>query len=248
MAPLEALAAYSRKEVSEQDVMRALVSYDDWLAVMSYAVHATGQTTVNGILILSSDTNIPAGELWFYTDENHAMTAVNKGAHLGTYARGVPGTKLFAALPTNFKSISVNRGCEASETWFIDNEAFALSALWAHAVALEKRLAEPDSPEKFAAMRDYPGYLYLTHPGQDAIVTGPGLGGMTNPALVFTAVDCAQKLKAAHPQLEQHWTDGKRLFAGLPSQGVDGVVFNALGPGTKAAFDLSICERCAAVS
>ncbi len=251
-SPAQTLIAYSRQQATMEEVMRALVSYDGWLAVASYAVHATQEEKFPGVLMLSQECNIPAGELWFFTDEASAMTATNQGAQLGTYIRGVPGTKLFAALPMNYKSVHINPGCETAKTWQIQQGAFAITALWAHAIALESWLTKPESPEKLAAMRDYPGYLYLVNPEHDAIVTGPGMDGMRNPALLFTAGDCLQAVTAAHPHLQQRWADGGKLFSflrsqgGDPAKGIDGIVFNPLGPGPKAAFDLSICDRVSA--
>jgi hypothetical protein len=243
MTPKETLLAYGQQQASLEEVLRSLVSYDGWLVKDSLAAHVTGRTRFARSLALGSPSNIPPDQLWYYTDEASAQQAVDKGARLGTYVGGVPGARLFAATPANFASVSVNIGCPQAETWFIPNESFAHVALWAHAIALESRLAEADSPEKLAAMRDYVGYIYFIHPQQDAIATAVGLGGLKNPALVFTAIDCAQALISKYPQLQRQIVDGRTLFSRLPAQGVDGIVFNAFGPGAQAVFDLSICER-----
>ncbi len=244
MTPTATLIAYSQEKASREQVMRALVSYDDWLVIASYATHVTGQSRFPGGYVLGSGpVNIRSGELWFYTDEATANQAVAKGASLGLYVRGVPGPKLFAALPTNYQALWVNLGCPQAETWWIPSDSFDVATLWAHAIAIERRLGEPDSPEKFAAMRAYVGYILLVNPEHDALVTAVGAGGKQNPAMVFTAVDCAQVVTEKYPQLKQQIVNGEKLFSLLPSQGVDGMIFNPFGPGPKIVCDLSICEQ-----
>jgi hypothetical protein len=243
MTPKETLIAYGQQQASIEQVLRSLVSYNGWLVEASLAMHVMGETVFEHALLLGTPSSIPPDQLWFYTDKDSAHQAVSKGARLGTYVGGVPGIRLFAATPTNFDSLSVNIGCPKDETWFIPNESFALVALWAQALALESRLVEPDSPEKFAAMRDYVGYIFFIHPEQDAIATAVGMGGLKNPAMVFTAIDCAQAIAKKYPHLQRQTADGQTLFSRLPAQGVDGIVFNPLGPGPQAIFDLSICER-----
>ncbi len=81
------------------------------------------------------------------------------------------------------------------------------------------------------------------HPEQQAIATATGMGGMKNPAMIFTTLDCAQMVSRSYPQLQQKTVGGEALFAWLRQQGVDCVIFNPLGPGAQAACDISICDQ-----
>lgn len=243
MNPKETLRAYDRKEASTDDVMRALMTFDNWLAPAVFASEVLATNLLQKLFILGDPSTIPQDELWFFTDETAAHTAQAKGASLGVYANGVPGVRAFAALPAHLRAAKVNIGSDPAEGWFIPQDAFALTGLWASAIALESWLREPESPEKLKALRDFTGYTVLIIPQQDAIATAQGAGGLKNPAMVFTAPDCAAKVLKQAPQLTQNVVSGERLFTLLPSQGVDGVIFNPLGPGPKLAFDLSLCRR-----
>ncbi len=248
MNPTETLLAYSREEATLEQVMRALVSHDDWLVDAKFAMHVTGREKFKSGFVLGSEpVNIPPGKLWFYTDEASAVTAADRarerGISLGLYVGGISGPELFAALPTNFESVHVNLGCAQEQTWFIPNDSFAVTALWAHAVALERWLGKPDSPEKFRAMRDYVGYIFFINPEHDAFVTAVGAGGKQNPAMVFTAIDCAQVVAQKYPHLKQQIVSGERLFSLLPRQGVDGIIFNPFGPGPQVVCDIGICTQ-----
>lgn len=244
MTPKEILRAYSQQQATMEQVVRAFLTHDDWLVETTHAVNLTGQTRFpQGYILGQPGCDIPADQLWFYTDKEATDVAVAKGARLGMYVGGISGTQLFAALPADRVSVQINPGCAKEETWYLGQDAFALIGLWARALAVEAQLGAPDSPEKFAALRDHPGYLYFMHPEQQAIATAAGMSGMKNPAMIFTALDCAQMVSRSYSQLEQKTAGGAALFAWLRNQGVDGVIFNPLGPGTKAAYDISICDQ-----
>ena len=66
MTPTETLRAYSQQQASLEQVMRTLVSHDDWLIDVKFAMHVTAQTTFKNMFVLGSEpVNIPPGELWF---------------------------------------------------------------------------------------------------------------------------------------------------------------------------------------
>jgi hypothetical protein len=250
-SPKETLRAFGRKEVTMEQVVRALISYDGWLVPASFAVDATGLTKfAQGYVFgdCTSGCDVPANELWIYTDSDAADYAVAKGGRLGFYSGGLRGTQVFAALPASASALQINPGCKPTETWYFGRDAFSLAALWARAIAIEARLGEPDSPENFAALLAHPGYVFFIHPEQNAIATAPGFDGMKNPALVFTAIDSAQALEREHPHLQRQVVDGRTLFPHLLKQGVDGVVFNILGPGPQVTRDLAFCHALAAAA
>ena len=241
MSIKDVLRAYGEQKATLDAVMRSLVLHNGWLVDAVLAQHITKAVRFETLMMLGTPTNISANEFWFYTDPDAVNVAVAKGAQLGTYAGYLGGTALFSAVPSNYAAVRINPGCATDETWFIPQESFAFTALWAQAIALEKQLDLPASPEKLSALRDYEGYMLLKFPEQDAIVTAVDYGGLRNPAMVFTAIDCANQVREENPQLKLQVVSGRKLFSMLPHQGVDGVVFNPFGPGATAVFDLSIC-------
>lgn len=245
MTPKDILLAFSRKQASPEDVMRVLVSHDDWFVPATYATHVLKTNRLERGLVLGDPPNITPGELWFFIDQAAVDKAMAKGAMLGFYASRIPGRRIFAELPTNYNCVRVNPGSDQAETWFIPNDVFALAALWGHALTIETWLTRPDSPEKFAALRDFPAFGYLIDAKLDAIATAVGAEGMKNPGMAFTAPDCINEVLKQAPHFERRGVNGLTLFKTLPALGVDGLIFNYFGPGPMAAFDAETCRRIA---
>lgn len=247
MTAIEALRSYSRQEASLEQVVRALIEHDDWLVTAPLGIEVMQTQQFEKGLVLSAQANMPNDQLWFFTDENAANNCVAKGGQPGFYVGPIPGARLLEYLPhlpaNENDSIQINIGSPREESFYLGQDSFSLVALWARAIGVEAILNAPDSDEKFRTLRDFPGYTYFIFPDQDAIATAQGAGGLTNPAMVFTAPDCAAEISSRYPQLERLTVDGQSLFSLLPSQGVDGVVFNPLGPGSTAVFELSMCEQ-----
>ena len=68
------------------------------------------------------------------------------------------------------------------------------------------------------------------------VLTMPEQGGLTNPAVVCTAPDCAKAIlrrvpEALRSQLQVVFTTGRELLDKLPAQGMDGLMLNPAGPG-----------------
>jgi len=233
------LLAYARGERSLEAVTRTLIAYDQWIVPIAAAVTITGRDQFERAQILSHDVNMPSNELWVYSDDRALQTAIDAGVRIGTCVRPVHGDQLFGALARlDVRAIKVNMGGPTEQAWFIGADAFALIALWAQALAVERALTAPASPERTATLKDFPGYLLLFFADHDAVATAPGAGGISNPAMLFTALDCCQKVHDRHPQLQRRTWSGDQLAQHLAGLGIDGVVINALGPGPILAFDL----------
>jgi len=231
--------------------MRALVSFDGWIAEIKFANQMTGQSKFERAWHFGGPHDVPLDQAWVFSDDTALLAADTEaktlGAKIGTFVGPIKGAQLFSGLPAQFKRTRINIGSPRVATWDFEQDAYPYAQLWARAIATEFWLTQADSLEKFAALRDYSGYIFFINPELDAVITAPGFGGKANPVLVFTAGDCIQKMQADYPNLKLQTLPGSALFAHMLRQGVDAIVFNAFGPGTTVVADLSLCEHIAAL-
>lgn len=246
----DTLARYDRKRAGFDELLRALMNHADFHAPVALAQAALGGENVvlERLALYGDETRLPAGEAWLFTDDEAARAAVAQGAALGPYAARLLGCTLFEALECELSAVKVNPGSDPSQAWTVPQDTIRVAKSWARAVALERELASaatPTHPLLLRRLRRYLGYQILLHPNQ-SIVTAPGHGGYANPAVLFTAPDCADRclaqmpLEAAH-RLTRLTVIGEDLFQQMPLQGVDGMVFNPLGPGATATLPVSVC-------
>lgn len=243
--PEQVLVAYSEKRANTNDVMRALVSHRGWFVPAGlFALSGEAERRVDSMLVLSHENLTPARELWIFTSAAAAQHATAQGASVGTYAGGMAGTELFRIInPASFQDVYVNRFSPQERTWiFAEGSASTMGGLWAAAIALEERFPEwqQTGQPDLAALERHRGFLLFDHLS-GPVVTLPNLGGLKNPAAVFTAPDCAQNFLAELTEgeraaIKQVEIDGPRLFQ-LPAVcGVDGLLFNFFGPGPAYAL------------
>jgi hypothetical protein len=226
------------------DVMRSLVSYHNWLVPITFVARGSEQThVVDNMFILSTEARFPPDELWIFTDPEAAYIAQARGAELGAYAGGIQGTELFSGIDAVSKTVRVNPGSPREQTWiFQDGSASNVGKIWANAIALEdsfERWQQTGTRDKTAVM-NYRAFLLFNH-SSGPVITLPNQGGMKNPAAAFTAPDCAamflSKLSEEQAaQMQQVINSGERLFETASVLGVDGLIINIFGPGTKYAF------------
>lgn len=247
--PADVLAAYGAGQASTDDVMRALVSHRGWFVPIGFFAGCRGDgAKADSVLILSSESQAPPGNLWLFTDEGAARLAQSKGVSLGAYAGRMSGTELFGAVGGEHRTVYVNPGLPRERTWvFQEGSAAEVGGLWAEAVALEEsfvgwQAAGAPDLDALEAYRAFMLYNFASGP----VVTLPGRGGLSNPAAAFTAPDCAAAFlgllsEEQRGQLRSVTIDGSSLLANLPS-GIDGLLFNPFGPGATYALPLSARE------
>jgi hypothetical protein len=244
---VQMLTEYSEGRASMDDVVRALVSHRGWLVPLAFAAQGAGEKFfVDGMMILSTEAQMPADELWIFTDQPAALTAQEKGALLGTYAGGVAGTELFRKINTDVKTVRVNPGSPREQTWiFLDGGGIEAAKIWADAIALEESFAEWEKTGEpdINAVKSYRGFLTFDH-SSGPIITLPNQFGMTSPAVAFTAPDCAEMFlsKLAEEQRAtflRRTIDGATLLEKAPQLGIDGLIFNVFGPGVRYALPLN---------
>lgn len=247
--PSDVLAAFGAGRANTDDVMRALVSHRGWLVPIDFFAARRGDgARADQILILSPESQAPPGNLWLFTDEGAARLAQSNGASLGAYAGRMGGTELFGAIGREHQTVYVNPGSPRERTWvFQEGSATDVGGLWAEAVALEESFAgwqAAGAPDR-TALEGYRAFMLYNH-ASGPVITLPGRGGMSNPAVTFTAPDCAGAFLGLlndeqRGQLRPVTIDGKSLLTNLPS-GIDGLLFNPFGPGPTYALPLSVGE------
>ena len=165
------------------------------------------------------------------------------GASLGAYAGGVAGIKLFRSIDPNIETVRVNPYSPREQTWtFSEGAAFGVGRIWADAIALEEKFDEwrqTGNPDK-TAVSNYRAFLVFNH-SSGPVITLPKQGGMSNPAAVFTAPDCADMFlskldEEQRAQMQQAVVGGGLLIERAPQLGIDGLLFNFFGPGATYAF------------
>lgn len=235
---LPTLERFAAKQASPHEVMRALASYADYFVPISFAP-TLGRSEFERILMVSPSGGPPPGELYVFTDEA-CIDALGKQP-LGSFVTPVSGIELFCALPDGLKKFKVNPGGKLEHFWFVGEDAIPLARLWGRAVRLEALLANPSRSKEglHAALRTFEAYTILVDPN-GAVATARGLGGYTNPAMVFTSPDSFEKVLTEAPQMQPRHLGARELFELLPRAGVDGIAFNPLGPGSTVFFPLKL--------
>ncbi len=244
-APAQMLEAYSQQRASMHDVMRALTSHRGWLVPALLVARSIDEQSyvLDNMVLFGTETRLPPGELWIFTDRAAAELAQAAGALLGAYAGGINGTELFRRLDPNVPTVRVNPYSPRARTWtFQENSASEVGRIWADAIALEESFAQwrqTGQPDR-AAISNYRAFLLFDH-SSGPVITLPNQGGMANPAAAFTAPDCAEmfltKLNAEQrAAMQQVVIAGEKIQTAAPRLGIDGLLINAFGPGATYAF------------
>lgn len=240
MHPVDALRAYAEEHASLHEVMRALVAHRGWLAPAGFVHATTGADTFDTVVLAGASFDGPAEELWLFTDRAHLDQVVGQGVQLGAYVPDRAGWDLFGRLG-GYACTKVNIGGDPSEFWYLDESAVGLCRMWTDALVVEAWLAQPDSSARRQALSAYPAYTVLIIPEQQAVATAVGAGGLSNPAMVFTAPDASDRVLAQVPGLRAEVVSGGQLFSVIEHQGVDGIIINPLGPTAPVAMTLADC-------
>lgn len=235
---LDTLARFANKQASPHEVMRALATHDGYFVPIGFAP-LLGRSLFERIVQLSPSGAPPPGELYVFTDEACLDLVVKQP--LGNFVTPVSGLELLCALPDELVKLKVNPGGPLEHFWFVGKEAIPLARLWGRAARLEALLADGATTREAlaAALRTFEGFTILVHPN-GAVATAQGLGGCRNPAMVFTSPDSFERVLAAAEGTRAAHLTGRELFELLPRAGVDGLVFNPMGPGPQVAFPLSL--------
>jgi hypothetical protein len=226
---------YGQKRVGTNEVMRALASHKGWLApALMFVKPGETELMLDRLVLLGTETRLPPGELWVFTNQSAAERAQAAGALLGPYAADIAGTQLFDNFSPDFQLVRVNPYSPAEQGWQFRPGSYELAKLWGCVIALEESFKNTDGLDHAAIARFEAFTLFRGPAGY--VITLPNQGGMKNPAVVFTAPDCADAFRARLTEeqrtgMERIYADGMTLIKKLPEQGIDGMYLNAFGPG-----------------
>jgi hypothetical protein len=194
---------------------------------------------LDSMVLFGTETRLPPGELWVFTDRVAAERAQAAGALLGPYAANIAGTELFGKIDPSFQIVRVNPYSPNEQGWQFLPGSYELANLWAQVIALEEGFKNRDD-SFYEAIARFQAFLLFNGPS-GYVITLPNQGGMRNPAAVFTAPDCADAFLARltdeqRKGLERIAADGMTLIKKLPLQEIDGMLLNAFGPGPSTVL------------
>jgi len=247
-AVVATLAAYGARQATTEQVIRAMIEHPTWLTPLTLFVSGPGPVTVPSLVLFGDVSRMPPGATWFFTDRARAESAnsqlVAQGGQLGPYASDVPGVDLFEKLAMRkLDKINVNIGSPVAETFTFPGEFGAVLALWAQAIALERRLAASTSfaePELVHALKQFPGFCAFTTQGGLLQLETSG----TTVVPIFTAVDCATEFAARLPaaireDVSRVTLGGEELFRRLAALEGTTILVNPVGPGFRCTLPAS---------
>lgn len=241
---LDSLIAFSKKQLTRDEVMRALVEHDDWFMPALYLPEE--ERVADSVVIYANEFSLPAEKLLVFTDRASMDQAVEKVGHktLGIYAGKIKGRELFGRLErpqlSKIKELLVNPGVATERQWFVERPNFGLCAAWADAVSLERGILEP-SGDMFSKLGNYEGFWVAIAKSDQTLVQVPYEGNAAY-VFVFTAPDRYQQfvksLGERASQVTSAVLPGKKLFPFLLGTKIDGMLLNGRMPFPRDTIEL----------
>jgi hypothetical protein len=252
-SPDQVFVEFSQKRVTQDAVMRSVVSHPDWLVSAHVLTEhyrpwsLTGDTITleADCIVFSTEWDLPGTELWLFTGYEAAYRAKEQGARLGIYAKGIHGTELFGNLSPEWDWVKINPGSPFSLTLDIPRAGFHDAKLWAGAIAFEDALKAIDPFDRNALRQQILRYQNFLVLGRTSTLTVPPSGIWTGSLLLFehhgasmlpafTARDCMDAF-SEHLSPEERATLSGQCFFGLSlledREGEDALFINPCGPG-----------------
>ena len=240
-APLELIDAWRSKQMSGTALMRGLVSYREWLVLLSEA--SVAETLVSNSLTRLQYNVSPDGKkrLPIFSSEE-ALKAYLDDSQAGQHYLKTEGTWVFKLPFPELDEIWIDPA--QPEPIFYGKEHFERFGELAAAIEIEKDLTQlragSSSDGACVRVRDYPAYRIVVNRVDNRLVMAPDQEGRILAA-VFTAEDaCDAFLDEASiqngAQLEPLIYCGKDLFELLSKMDLTGIVFNCSGPTRAVAF------------
>lgn len=233
----QALLAFSRDEISNTAVVRAMAESGEWYAPMLFAADKLGVRVADHAVILSTEFIGNPRVMAIFTDRDAVHRAT--GQPLGAFSGVLRGADIFDALDeSQVDRVEVNPGSQRELTFYLDSGVFGLCKLVSQVVRLEQALAQAtDNDIPFVQLRDHPGFMIGVNPANSAPATTAvnGLDGQC--AMAFTSPDRFE-LYTRRLNDEQRATistvtlPGHSLFAQMQNFDVQGLVLNPFCPGT----------------
>jgi len=226
MTPAQALNKHRAEEITDEQLLRILVTYDSW------CVPSQPEDDGHRMLVLQRDEG-PVVEA-FTTEEAYAehMQQVSEQP-FGWMT--VSGEWLFSNLNDTLIALEINAPQGVRFTF--KSKVFATLRNWSRSVLVERALVtQMDDAATFQLLCESTFLIVSTQPDVVPlqIALAPDSNGRTLAA-IFTAPDALNLYlqaaqKSTNASLSTHSVSGKPLFSSLASMSIDGVVFNCFGP------------------
>jgi hypothetical protein len=127
-----------------------------------------GVEAFENVTMYGSETELPAGEVWLFTDHESALRAQRAGALLGACEGGLWGGDLFATWQPEWGVVQVNPGSPREETLTLQPEGTDLLEMWSGVVQLESLFAtnpRVDHDAVHEALLAFQDYIVLVDKG-----------------------------------------------------------------------------------
>ncbi|MCA9532511.1 MAG: hypothetical protein KC593_02485 [Myxococcales bacterium] len=218
-------------------VLRALASFDDWLAPATVATAAMQTNEFDRAVTLGLRNELVPNVLALFTDDTAAHTAA-KARDLGAYVAPVEGARLLAGIPPHVTTLLVNPGGPQPHSYSVDGAGIGYIRAWGRAISFERALVVGGAslPSAIAA---FTGFFLLVQRDGTAAAQQDAQG--VRRAMVWSAPDgvdqARAQLGAAAHGLHEVTLNGRELLSLLPTWGLSGVAFNPMGPGPRRTVD-----------
>jgi hypothetical protein len=228
---LEIIRQYAARRVDGNQLLHALVQYDNWYAPADYAATAF-QTSKLGNLVICGEHYEADDELWLFTSREALLKAhAAMQRDLGVYAGGLAGIDLFEHIPAQVERVAINPMLPAEQSWLVRDHAVHVARLYGKALGLERslRAGAEDLIDRAIA---FDAYAVLK--GADGrMVTA------TSHVLAFTTRDAALQALADLGGGELHlaYVTARDVFAGDHA----GVIMNCADPDPHVV-DRELCR------
>jgi len=159
--PRAALREFALKNIGTHDLMRTFAEHDGWVVPAAVLVELLDVEAFENVTMYGSETALPAGEVWLFTDHEAALRAQQAGASLGACEGGLWGGDLFATWQPEWGVVQVNPGSPREETLTLQPEGTDLLTMWSSVVQLESvfasnpRVDDDEVHEALLAFQDY---------------------------------------------------------------------------------------------
>lgn len=248
-----AIADWKANQISGSQLLRRLVSFDQWMLPMSEAAAAEMLNTGKASRLMYSQDSEGVSRLYLFSD-GEAFNAFRRAvgeAEASQHFLTTSGAWIFQLPLDAFDAIEI----DPVSPWQISyrKEQFPALRAMAEAITVEQALialrAGQAQPGMITLVRDYEHYLLAAYDrgGEYTLALAPDDKGR-ELAAVFTAADnfaaflSAREGAQAVEQLLQLELAGPKLFAQLGQMQLDGLVFNCSGPARPVAFALAFAK------
>ncbi|MGV3623744.1 MAG: hypothetical protein ACO1OB_23200 [Archangium sp.] len=241
--PTDVLLAYSKKQATADEVMRALVEHDDWCL----PVHALTSNKVDGrVVIYAQNYSVRQDRLLVFTNREAMDAAAAKIGNeaMGVYGGGVKGVDLFGSLLRKeleaCKELIVDGASGQERMWWVPRDSFVLCNSWSEAVKLERTLKSLDD-NLFPALSGYQAWWVPVAKSDTSLVHVP-VDGVPH-GFAFTAPDhydrFLKQVGAQADQVKSLVVPSARLFPFFMQTQLGGMLLNGT-PFNRKALELVI--------